>query len=116
MNIFQLFFANPAKLTVRQQALQHTLRTFVIAVIGAGLTESYVLISQAKPVSILVGVALVVSTLFATAGSAIVPFLQERGASAATIANIEQVLETLSSIAKDIAAAQRSIQQKDQQQ
>lgn len=115
MNIFQLFFANPAKLTVKQQALQHTLRTFVITVIGAGLAESYVLISQTKPVSIIVGTALVVSAMFATAGSAIVPFLQEQGVNAATITKIEQDIELLSSIVKDVAAVQQSaIRQQEQ--
>ncbi len=116
MNIFQLFFANPSKLTTKQQALQHALRTFVITVIGSGFAESYVLISQTKPVSIIVGTALVVATMLATAGSAVVPFLQEQGVNQSTITKIEQDIEILSSLLKDVIAAQSAVQPKKEQQ
>lgn len=112
MNIFQLYFANTAKLTLKQQSAQKALHTFVITILSSAIGESYILISQKEPVSIIVGTALIGSAILATVGSAIVPFLQEQGVNQPTIDEIKIILSDMSATLKDVAASQ----QKDQAQ
>lgn len=112
MNIFQLFFANSTKLTVKQQSAQKALHTIAITLLSSAIAESYILVTQKEPISMIVGTALIGSAVLSTLAIAIVPFLQEQGVNPQTITKIENDIEILSKIVNDIATTQQ--QQKEQ--